>query len=51
MDYPIIIAQSNPHRERLEKVIGDLLLFIEAGAVYVSCNSNNSVVIVTFILK
>ncbi|MCV9932513.1 hypothetical protein OIU80_09480 [Flavobacterium sp. LS1R47] len=50
MEYPIKIPKSNPHYEQLEKAITDLLLFIEAGAVYVSCNGNNNV-IVTFILK
>ncbi|WP_409417318.1 hypothetical protein [Flavobacterium sp. PS2] len=51
MDYPIKIAQSNPHRERLEKVIKDLLHFIEAGVVYVSYSASNNVVIITFVLK
>jgi hypothetical protein len=51
MDYLIKIPQSNPHRERLEKVIKDLLHFIEAGAVYVSYNANNNAVIITFVLK
>lgn len=50
MDYPLKIAQSNPHRERLEKAITNLLGFIEAGAIYVSYNECNKV-IVTFILK
>ncbi|MCV9926639.1 hypothetical protein OIU83_03215 [Flavobacterium sp. LS1R49] len=45
------IAQSNPHRERLEKAITDLLHFIEAGAVYISYNDSNNAVVVTFILK
>ncbi|KFF15411.1 BTB/POZ domain-containing protein [Flavobacterium hydatis] len=51
MDYPIKIAQSNPHHERLEKVIRDLLHFIEAGAVYVSYSASNNAVIITFVLK
>ncbi|MCC9073222.1 hypothetical protein LNQ49_16720 [Flavobacterium sp. F-65] len=51
MDYPIKIAKSNPNHERLEKAIADLLQFIEAGAIYVSHNSNNGIVIITFILK
>ncbi|MBF7091981.1 hypothetical protein IUY40_10555 [Flavobacterium sp. ALJ2] len=51
MEYLIKIAKSNPHYEKLEKAIKDLLQFIEAGAVYVSNSGNNNVVVVTFILK
>lgn len=50
MDYPIKIAKSNPHYERLEKAIIDLLQFVETEAVYVSHNDNNSIVI-TFVLR
>lgn len=51
MKYPIKIAKSTPHYEQLKKAITDLLQFVEAGAVYVSYNGNNNVVVVTFILK
>lgn len=51
MKYPIKIAKSTPHYEQLKKAITDLLQYVEAGAVYVSYNGNNNVVVVTFILK
>lgn len=51
MDYPIKIARSTPNFKRLENAIIDLLQFVEAGAIYVSHNGNNSAVIVTFVLK
>ena len=51
MDFLLKIATNNPHRERLENAITDLLHFVEAGAVYVSCNDVQNLVVITFILK
>lgn len=51
MDYILKIAPNNPHRDRLEKAITDLLSFIETGAVYISYSDLNNIVIITFILK
>lgn len=51
MDCLLKIASGNPHKERLERAIADLLYFIDAGAVYVSYNEVTNVVVVTFILK
>ncbi|MFH7000132.1 hypothetical protein ACHRVZ_19605 [Flavobacterium sp. FlaQc-57] len=51
MDYLLKIARNNPHRDRLEMAIIDLLHFIKAGAVYVSYNNFTNVVVVTFILR
>jgi len=51
MDCLLKIPSENPYKERLEIAITDLLNFIEAGAVYVSCHEVNTVVVVTFVLK
>lgn len=52
MDYQLRIPQNHPHRQGLEKVITDLLVFVEVGSIYISHNDKkNASPIVTFILK
>ncbi|MFV5700150.1 hypothetical protein ACM55H_17460 [Flavobacterium sp. ZT3R17] len=52
MDYLIKIQENYSQRQRLEKVITDLLYFIEAGSVYISCYDKEDMpTIITFILK
>lgn len=51
MDNLLKIAQNNPHRERLEMAIIDLLHFIKAGAIYISNNNLSNVVVITFVLR
>lgn len=51
MNYLLRIDQNNPHRERLEMAITNLLPFVEAEAVYISYNESNKVIVITFVLK
>ncbi|WP_291285772.1 hypothetical protein [Flavobacterium sp.] len=51
MNYTPKIDQNNPHSERLEKAITNLLPFVAAEAVYVSYNRRNKVMVITFIMK
>lgn len=52
MDYHLRIPESYPMREQLEKAITDLLVFVEAGTIYISNNKDDNVpTIITFILK
>jgi len=52
MDYLIKIPENHSQGQRQEKVITDLLHFIEAGSVYVSCNDQDDMpTIITFVLK
>lgn len=51
MEHLLKIAQNNPHRERLEIAIKDLLHFIKAGAIYVSYNNMTNLVVITSVLR
>lgn len=51
MNYSLKIDQSNPHCERLEMAITNLLPFIEAETAYMSYNKSNKIIVITFILK
>lgn len=51
MNYPLKLDQNNLHRERLEMAIINILPFIQAEAVYVSCNRTGKVIVISFILK
>lgn len=51
MEYQVKIPDNHPLREQLEKVLNGLLAFINAGSVYVSCQTGQSTIVTTILKK